>query len=102
MWPRQRWEAGRPLRFPGDQADLYRRFVVRDPRKVSADHVIKAGGRLWETPRGLGDSWVEVARHVLDDRLWVLPQVHSMERLVILWLIVQQTDRRDETGEEQS
>ncbi len=77
--PRQRWEAGRPLNFPEDHADLYRRFVVREPRKVSADHVIKAGGRLWETPRGLGDSWVEVARHVLDGRLWVLHQGRMVE-----------------------
>ena len=27
--PRQLWEQGRPLRFPADEADLYRRFVVR-------------------------------------------------------------------------
>jgi hypothetical protein len=26
---RQRWEQGRALRFPADEADLYRRFVVR-------------------------------------------------------------------------
>ena len=77
--PRQRWEAGRPLRFPEDQVDLYRRFVVREPRKVSADHVIKAGGRLWETPRGLGDRWVEVARHVLDSRVWVLHEARMVE-----------------------
>lgn len=77
--PRQRWEVGRPLRFPADHADLYRRFVVREPRKVSFDHVIKAGGRLWEAPRGLGDSWVEVARHALDGRLWVLHQGRMVE-----------------------
>jgi len=69
--PRQRWEAGRALRFPDDDADLYRRFVVREARKVSADHIIKYDGRLWETPRGLGGYWVELARHVLDSRLWV-------------------------------
>ena len=70
--PRQRWENGRPLRFPEDQGDLYRRFVVREQRKVSADHVIKTDGRLWEAPRGLGGAWVEVMRHVLDGRLWVV------------------------------
>ncbi len=70
--PRQRWEAGRPLRFPEDQTDLYRRFVVHEPKKVSTDHVIKAGGQLWEAPRGMGDTWVQVARHVLDGRFWVL------------------------------
>ena len=70
--PRQRWEAGRPLRFPEDQTDLYRRFVVHEPKKVSTDHVIKAGGQLWEAPRGMGDTWVQVARHVLDGWFWVL------------------------------
>lgn len=70
--PRQRWEAGRPLRFPDDEADLYRRFVVREERKVSNDHVIQEAGRLWEAPRGLGGRWTDVYRHVLDGRLWVL------------------------------
>lgn len=69
--PRQRWEAGRPLRFPRDEADLHRRFVVRQAHKVSPDHVIQARGQLWEAPRGLGEQWVEVIRHVLDGRLWV-------------------------------
>ena len=69
--PRQCWERGRDLRFPTDDADLYRRFVVRAMHKVSNDHVIKADGRLWEAPRGSAASWVEVARHVLDSRLWV-------------------------------
>jgi len=77
--PRQRWEAGRRLRFPEDSADLYRRFVVRQSRKVSADHVIKAYGRLWEAPRGLARSWVEVARHVLDGRIWVLHDGRMVE-----------------------
>ncbi|MDP2958881.1 MAG: hypothetical protein Q8N53_20825 [Longimicrobiales bacterium] len=77
--PRQRWEAGRPLRFPDDEADLYRRFVVRHARKVSADHVLKEDGRLWEVPRGLGATWVEVVRHALDGRLWVLHEGRMVE-----------------------
>jgi hypothetical protein len=77
--PRQHWEAGRPLRFPEEEADLYRRFVVHESRKVSSDHVIKADGRLWEAPRGLGDTWVEVARHVLDGRFWVLHEGRMVE-----------------------
>ena len=77
--PRERWEAGRPLRFPDDEADLYRRFVVRQSRKVSADHVIKLEGRLWEAPRGLARTWVEVARHVLDGRIWVLHDGRMVE-----------------------
>ena len=77
--PRQRWEQGRELRFPTDDADLYRRFVVRALHKVSNDHVIKAGGRLWEAPLRSARSWVEVARHVLDGRLWVLHQGRMIE-----------------------
>jgi len=46
---------------------------------VSTDHVIKMDGRLWEAPRGLGDSWVEVIRHVLDGRLWVLHEGRRVE-----------------------
>jgi len=77
--PRQRWEQGRPLRFPQDEADLYRRFVVRLTRKVAADHVIQMDGHLWEAPRGLGEQTVEVVRHVLDGRLWVLHQGRMVE-----------------------
>lgn len=85
--PAQRWEQGRPLRFPEDEADLYRRFVAREPRKVSKDHVIRIDGKLWEAPRGTGDSWVEVIRHVLDGRLWVLHEggpTSSVGRTVLL------------------
>ena len=77
--PRQRWEQGRGLRFPTDDADLYRRFVVRAMHKVSNDHVIKADGRLWEAPRRSAASWVEVARHVLDGRRWVQHQGRMIE-----------------------
>ena len=70
--PRQRWEAGRPLRFPDDEADLYRRFVVREFRTVSSDHVIQHGGADWEAPRGMAGDKVEVIRHVLDGRLFVV------------------------------
>ena len=98
--PRQRWEAGRPLRFPEDQADLYRRFVVREPRKVSADHVIKADGRLWEAPRGLGDRWVQLTRHVLDGRLWLLHEGRMLE-LAELDPHANATQRRGYPGDEQ-
>ncbi|MQA92911.1 MAG: hypothetical protein GEU90_22255 [Gemmatimonas sp.] len=77
--PRQRFEAGRPLRFPDDERDLYRRFVVREGRKVSADHVLKVAGRLWEAPRGLSNRGVEIVRHVLDGRLWVIQEGRSIE-----------------------
>ena len=81
--PRVRWEQGRALRFPEDHADLHRRFVVRALHKVSADHVIKADGRQWEAPRGLAGQQVEVARHLLDDRLWVLHDRRMVELAVL-------------------
>ena len=69
--PRQRWEAGRALRFPDNDADLRNRFLVREQRLVSADHVIQHGGKLWEAPRGLANQRVEVVRQVLDGHLHV-------------------------------
>ena len=98
--PRHRWEQGRALRFPDDEADLYRRFVVRQSRKVSTDHVIKMDGRLWEAPRGLGDDRVEIVRHVLDARLWVLHQGRMVE-LAELDPHANATDRRG-TGHDES
>jgi transposase len=98
--PRQLWEAGRPLRFPEDEADLYRRFVVHEPRKVSTDHVIKAGGGLWEAPRGLSDTWVQVTRHVLDGRFWVLHEGRMVE-LAELDPHANATERRRYVGDEQ-
>ena len=53
--------------------------MVRAAHKVSNDHVIKADGRLWEAPPRSAASWVEVARHVLDGRLWVLHQGRMIE-----------------------
>lgn len=91
--PLQRWDAGRPLRLPADEADLYRRFVVHEQRKVSKDHVIKIDGKSWEAPRGLGDRWTEVTRHVLDDRFWVLCEGRMVE-LAELDPHANATDRR--------
>jgi hypothetical protein len=98
--PRERWEAGRPLRFPDDEADLYRRFVVRQSRKVSADHVIKLEGRLWEVPRGMARSWIEVTRHVLDGRIWVLYEGRMVE-LAELDPHSNATDRRSSVADSQ-
>ena len=98
--PRQRWETGRPLRFPEDPDELYRRFVVREDRKVSSDHVIKIDGRLWEAPRGLGNSWVQVTRHVLDGRLWVLYEGRMVE-LAELDAHANATERRGYAADQQ-
>jgi len=88
------------LRFPEDHAELYRRFVVREDRKVSSDHVIKIDGRLWEAPRGLGDSWVQVTRHVLDGRLWVLYEGRMVE-LAELDAHANATERRGYAADQQ-
>ena len=98
--PWRRWEAGRPLRFLTDETDLHRRFVVRERRKVSTDHVIKAGGRLWEAPRGLGDTSVEVIRHVLDGRLRVCHEGRMIE-LAELDPHANATGRRGYAGDDQ-
>ena len=91
--PRQRWEQGRPLRFPEDKHDLERRFVVREPRLVSNDHVIQLGGDLWEAPRGMAGDKVEVIRNVLDGRLFVVHQGHVIQ-LHKLDLAANALDRR--------
>lgn len=91
--PHQRWEAGRPLRLPADEADLYRRFVVHEQRKVSKDHVIKIDGKFLEAPRGLAGRWTEVTRHALDDRYWVLCEGRVVE-LAELDPHANATDRR--------
>jgi hypothetical protein len=70
--PRRRWLADtRRLRMPESEAALRAKFVVRESRSVSKDHVIKHGGKLWEAPRGLANTEIEVIRHVLDGYLSV-------------------------------
>jgi len=96
--PRQRWEAGRPLRFPQDDDDLYRCFVVRELRTVSSDHVIRHGGALWEAPRGMADDKVEVIRHVLDGRLFVVHHGEVIE-LHELDLAANATQRRGDPAD---
>jgi len=98
--PRQRWEADtQALDFPDDEDDLWRRFLVTESRKVSADHVIKHGGKLWEAPRGLARSSVEVQRHVLSGRLYV-PHRGRLVRLHELDPHANATDRRGYHGDD--
>jgi transposase InsO family protein len=94
--PRQRWQQGRPLRFPDHQDDLDQRFVLRLTRKVSADHVLQLDGQLWEVPRGLAHQWVEVHRHALTGRRWLLHQGRRVE-LARLDPVANATDRRHRT-----
>ena len=98
--PRHRWEAdSQALRFPEDEDELWRRFLVTESRKVSADHVIKHGGKLWEAPRGLARSSVEVQRHVLSGRLYV-PHRGRLVRLHELDPHANATDRRGYRGDD--
>ena len=91
--PQSRWEQGRPLRWPKDEQDLRARFVVREQRLVSADHVIQYGGKHWEAPRGLARRRVEVVRHVLDGHLSV-PHRNALVRLHEVDVHANATDRR--------
>ena len=71
--PQSRWDADpRALSFPDSDADLRRKFVVRETRDVSNDNVIQHGGALWEVPRGHARTTVVVHRQVLDGALSIL------------------------------
>jgi transposase InsO family protein len=79
--PAQRWEAdGRPLRFPEDDADLRRRFVIWEERTVSNDNVVSFEGVAYEVPHGHRRDRVQLHRHLLDG---TLAMVHD-GRLVAL------------------
>lgn len=68
--PAQRWEADeRPLRFPEDDAELRRRFVVWEHRLVSNDNVVPFEGVDYEVPRGHRGDRVQLHRHLLDETL---------------------------------
>lgn len=96
--PRERWEADpHPLRFPEDAADLDRRFVITESRKVSADHVIKHGGKLWEAPRGLACQSVEIRRNAIDGCLH-LPHRGRLVRLHEVDLHANAQARRSRRG----
>lgn len=79
--PWQRFSSDpKPLKFPESQAALREAFVVHIQRKVSNDHVISLDGTLYETPRGLAGSSIQVRRQVLDGAVSVLHQ----GRIVVL------------------
>ena len=70
LTPAQRFEQDqRPLRFPDSDAELRSRFVLHLRRHVSTDHVVSVDGVAYEMPRGYGDSWVVLQRHLLEDAL---------------------------------
>ena len=92
--PRQRWQHDlRALRFPDDEHDLRRYFVIQESRQVSGDHVIRHSGLRFEAPRGLARGEVIVHRHVLDGHLEV-PYRGRMVRLHPVDLQANATTRR--------
>lgn len=97
--PLQRWERDcRALRLPADEAALRRAFVIQEGRTVSADHVIRHGGQLYEAPKGLAGTRVEVHRNVLDGQLSVLHE-GRMVRLHPVDLAANATDPRHRPGQ---
>lgn len=68
--PYARWQADvRPLRCPEDDADLRRRFVAYEDRRVTADHTVSMNSVDYEVPLGHAGQTVQIHRFVLDDTL---------------------------------
>jgi transposase InsO family protein len=79
--PQARWDQDeRPLRFPESLADLKERFVLRETRRVSADHVVSFAGTLYEVPRGHAQTVVDLWRCVLSG---TLSMVHDGKRVIL-------------------
>lgn len=66
--------SSRPLRPARSEDWLKRCFTLPVERTVSADHVVKFGGELWEAPRGLARRRIHVHRRLLEgpDALYVV------------------------------
>jgi len=65
--PWQRFQADeRPLRFPADDADLRRRFVVFEERRVSGDNTVPLDSIDYEVPVGHVGQKLQLHRHLLD------------------------------------
>jgi transposase InsO family protein len=84
--PWQRWSAdARELRLPEDDADLRGRFVLRETRKATNDHLVPWEGQDLELPKGLAGQRVELYHQVLDDTVSVLHEgrlvrLHPVDR----------------------
>ena len=71
--PAERFEADtKRLRFPDNDRDLRRRFVVHFSRTVSNDNVISVENVDFEVPRGHAKQKILVHRRVLDGTLAIL------------------------------
>lgn len=72
--PHEVFHGGRALRPIASEDWLRECFTLPEERTVSADHVVRHGGALWEVPRGLARQKILVHRHLLEgpDALSVL------------------------------
>jgi putative transposase len=98
--PTQRWEADeRPLRFPDDDADLRRRFVVHEHRTVSNDNVVSFDGVIYEIPLGHRRDRIQLHRHLLDD---TIAMIHDgrLVRLAPVDPVANATSGRARPGQE--
>ncbi|MFH1464055.1 MAG: hypothetical protein ABIO70_06700 [Pseudomonadota bacterium] len=98
--PAQCWDADeRPLRFPEDDADLRRRFVVWEDRLVSKDNVISFDGVSYEIPLGHRGDKIQLHRHLLDR---TLSMVHDgrLVRLAPVDPVANATSGRARLGQE--
>lgn len=79
--PWQRWSADtRQLRFPPDGTHLDAHFVLRETRRVTADHTVPWDGVDLEVPKGYAGKTVELRHNVLDDTVH-LPHGDRLIRL---------------------
>jgi len=98
--PAQRWASDeRPLRFPEDDADLRRRFVVWEDRVVSKDNVVSFEGVSYEVPLGHRGDTVQLHRHLLDR---TLSMIHDgrLVRLAPVDPVANATSGRARPGQE--
>lgn len=71
--PHQRFMAdSKALRLPESDAELRRRFVVHEDRRVSNDHIVQLDGVDYEMPRGHAGERVTLHRRVLDGTIAAL------------------------------
>ncbi len=78
--PAQRFHGDeKSLRFPENDEELRRRFVVHLKRRVSSDHIVSINSVLYEVPRGYAGCRVILHRRVLDDSLAFLHQGRLIE-----------------------
>ncbi len=73
MTPWERWSKDeRALRFPDDDAELRRRFVLLDTRRVTNDHTVSVDSVDLEVPKGYAGQKVQLHCQLLDGTIAML------------------------------